>query len=166
MVILTIISESYDSWKTKTPRNYDTCCKKLLKKLILSIQLQTSCQHARFYGRLKCFYFHTLSKINQNHRFLYQPPSYHKNIPSIRERIGEIGWYGIKITRLNKFKKNCNGTITTEKYLKLLEFWCISRYPEISSCREISISSFRHFESKFCWNFSKVLWKLSINFGT
>ncbi len=46
---------------------------------------------------LKCFYFHTLARLNQNHEFLYQPLSYHKNTLSIRKRIGEIGWCGIKI---------------------------------------------------------------------
>jgi hypothetical protein len=68
------------------------------------------------------------------------------------------GIYDI-ITCLNRIKKidaHRNGTITAEKYIKLQEFWYIYQPPENSSSREIFISSFRHFESKFRWNFVKV----------
>ncbi len=60
--------------------------------------------------------------------------------------------------RIKKINRHKNGAITTEKFLKFQEFWCISWPPENSGSREIFISSFRHFESKFRWNFEKVPW--------
>jgi hypothetical protein len=60
--------------------------------------------------------------------------------------------FSAMISRLDRIKNidaHRNGTITTKKYFKLQEFWCISRPPENSGFREILISSFRHFEYKF-----------------
>ncbi len=74
-----------------------------------------------------------------------------------------------KISRLNRIKKidaHRNGTVTTEKYLKWQEFWCISRPPENSGSREIFISSFRHFESKFGCYFAKVTGNFTMYFGS
>jgi hypothetical protein len=73
----------------------------------------------------------------------------------------------ILITRLNRIKKIArhrkrNGTDTPEKCLKFQEFWCISWPPENSSSREIFISSFRHFKSKFGCYFTKVPWNFDV----
>jgi hypothetical protein len=73
------------------------------------------------------------------------------------------------ITRLNRIKKidaHKNVTITSEKYLKLQEFWCISWPPENSDSREILIFSFRHFGSKFRESFTKVPGIFAMHFGS
>ncbi len=48
------------------------------------------------------------------------------------------------LNRIKKIDVHRNGTITTEKLLKLQEFWWVSWPPEDSGSREIFISSFRH----------------------
>jgi hypothetical protein len=71
-----------------------------------------------------------------------------------------------RLDRIKKIARHRNGTVTTEKCLKFQELWCTTWPPENSGSREIFISSFRHFESKFRWNFEKVPWNFFMNFGT
>ncbi len=73
------------------------------------------------------------------------------------------------ISRLNRIKKiarHRNGTVTSEKYLKLQKFWCMPWPPENSGSREIFISSFRHFELKFGCYFTKVSGVFAMHFGS
>ncbi len=97
-----------------------------------------------------------------------------RNIVGFTKKLFHLSWnllfkFCVRNIFLDKIKKidaHKNGIITTEKYLKLQEFWCISWPPENSGSREILISSFRHFGSKFRESFTKVRWNFVMHFGS